>query len=214
VSAELRLRLIEKVLAAPAAALPEIERVLERVTESQPKPDWHHAPPHRFNESGTYMVTAATYDHEHVFRGEVALDRLQAELLAAREMGWDFEAWAVFSNHYHFVAQMRQGAVPLSDVLHRIHQRTALWANERDGQPGRKVWHNFWDTHLTFERSYLARLNYVMQNPVKHGLVPRAELYRWCSTEWFQRTAPPAHARTVFGFQIDRVKVEDDFDPV
>jgi hypothetical protein len=39
------------------------------------------------------------------------------------------------------------------------------------------VWYNFRDTRLTYEKSYLARLNYVYQNAVKHGLVPVANQY-------------------------------------
>jgi len=30
---------------------------------------------------------------------------------------------------------------------------------------------NFWDTRLTFEKSWLARLKYVHHNPLYHGLV-------------------------------------------
>jgi putative transposase len=30
--------------------------------------------------------------------------------------------------------------------------------------------YEFWDTHLTFEKSWLARLHYVHHNPVHHGL--------------------------------------------
>ena len=54
------------------------------------------------------------------------------------------------------------------------------------------MWHNFWDTKLTFEKSYLARLNYVHQNAVKHVLVPAANQYRWCSAAWFEQTATRA----------------------
>src|SRR6185295_13265442 len=56
-------------------------------------------------------------------------------------------------------------------------QKDYLWQLEAwaaftiDNATGRQVWYNFWDTKLTFENSYLARLNYVHQNPVKHGLV-------------------------------------------
>ena len=35
-------------------------------------------------------------------------------------------------------------------------------------------------------KSYLARLNYVHQNPVKHGLVRVANQYRWCSAAWLE----------------------------
>jgi REP-associated tyrosine transposase len=50
------------------------------------------------------MVTAGTYKKEHLFRGPKRLDVLHRGLLAvAQEFGWQLEAWAVFSNHYHFV---------------------------------------------------------------------------------------------------------------
>jgi putative transposase len=56
----------------------------------------------------------------------------------------------------------------------------------------RKVWHNFWDTRLMYEKSYLARLNYTHQNAVTHRLVPVANQYPWRSAAWFERTAAPA----------------------
>jgi len=64
---------------------------------------------------------------------------------------------------------------------------------------------------LTFERSWLARLNYVHQNPVKHGVVPVANQYPWCSAAWFERTASPAQVKTIYSFKTDRVNVYDDF---
>jgi len=54
-------------------------------------------------------------------------------------------------------------------------------------------------------------LNYVHQNAVKHKLVPVANQYPWCSAAWFEREASPAQVNTIYGFKIDRVKVEDDF---
>ena len=67
---------------------------------------------------------------------------------------------------------------------------------------------------LTYQNSYLARLNYVHQNPVRHGLVPVANQYRWCSASWFERTATRAQVRTVYGFKIDKVEVVDEFEPL
>jgi putative transposase len=75
------------------------------------------------------------------------------------------------------------------------------------------VWHNYWETRLTYQRSYLARLNYVHQNPVKHGLVPVASQYRWCSAAWFERTASTAQVKSIYRFKVDQVRVRDDFDP-
>jgi putative transposase len=123
----------------------------------------------------------------------------------------------VFSNHYHFVAhspQLENTAEHLSDMLSLFHEKTAKWINKLDGSRGRQVWHNFWDTRLTFEKSYLARLNYVHQNPVKHGLVPKAALYPWCSAAWFERTARPAQVKTIYDFKLDKVKVYDEYEPL
>ncbi|MCB1126116.1 MAG: transposase [Verrucomicrobiae bacterium] len=176
---------------------------------------WPHAPEHRLTSRGTYFVTAATYGHQHRFAGSARLGVLHRGLLqVAAEAGWVMQAWAVFSNHYHFVARSpgaSETAKELSRVLGRLHGTTATWINRLDAAPGRKVWHNFWDTRLTYERSYLARLSYVHQNAVKHGLVSVANQYPWCSARWFERTAPAASVRTIYRFRTDRVNVPDDY---
>ena len=59
------------------------------------------------------------------------------------------------------------------------------------------MWHNFRDSRLTYEKSYLARLAYTHRNPVKHGLVPVANQYPWCSAAWFEREATPAQRKTI-----------------
>ncbi len=151
----------------------------------------------------------------HLFKGRDRLSVLHRELLGvAAEAGWQLEAWAVFSNHYHFVGRSpptARTAESLSQMLGRLHEKTAKWVNRLDNVVRRKVWHNYWDTRLTYERSYLARLNYVHQNPVKHGLVPVANQYPWCSARWFERTGTEAQVRTVYGFPTDRVMVQDEY---
>ncbi|MGA7274814.1 MAG: hypothetical protein WBX14_08225, partial [Candidatus Udaeobacter sp.] len=80
--------------------------------------------------------------------------------------------------------------------------------------PARKVWHNFWDTKLSYQKSYLARLNYVHQNAVKHGLAQLASQYPWCSARWFEGVASPAMVRSIYRFKTDAVSVRDDFVPI
>ena len=175
---------------------------------------WPHAPLHELSARGTYIVTAGTYGKEHRFRGRKRVEVLHRGLLkVANDFGWLFEAWSVFSNHYHFVAHSPEdGADNLSQMLGLLHEKTAKWINDIDGTAGREVWHNFWETRLTHQRSYLARLNYVHQNPVRHGLVPTANQYPWCSAGWFERTARPAQVKTVYGLKTDRLKILDDFE--
>jgi len=177
---------------------------------------WPHAPTHRLGEAGTYMVTAGTYRKAHHFRTGERLGVLQRGLLkSAAQSGWQIEAWAVFSNHYHFIAHSpRDGAESLSPMLHDLHGALAEWVNRRDSARGRHVWHNYRETLLTFEKSYLSRLHYVHRNPVHHGLVAVANQYPWCSAAWFERTATAPQVRTIYNFATDRLKVFDEWTPV
>ena len=184
----------------------------------EPKTPWPHAPTHQLSAQGTYCVTAATYQKAHYFRSAKRLRVLYRGLLAVTEkFGWQLEAWAVFSNHYHFIGHSPEtapDASSLADMLSVLHVETARWVNRLDLTPSRQVWHNFWETRLTHQRSYLARLNYVHQNPVRHGLVPVANQYRWCSAAWFERTASPAIVKSIYRFKFDRLNVHDDFEAV
>lgn len=178
---------------------------------------WPHAPEHRLSTAGTYFVTAGTYLRRHRFAGKDRLAVLHRGLLkVASDFGWRLEAWAVFSNHYHFVGHSpveEKTAENLSRMLGLLHEKTAKWINKLDQTPGREVWHNYRETKLTYERSYFARLNYTHQNPVKHGLVTVASHYPWCSVRWFERTATPAHIKTIYGFKTDKLVSPDECEP-
>jgi putative transposase len=182
-----------------------------------PKTPWPHAPLHQLSQSGTYFVTASTHGKQHHFRDRQRLAVLHRGLLTvARDFDWRLEAWAVFSNHYHFVGHSPESAndaQSLSDMLSVLHTKTARWINKLDNSPARRVWFNFWETRLTYHRSYLARLNYVHQNAVKHGLVPCANQYPWCSARWFERSTSAAAVKAIYRFRIDTVNVLDDFRP-
>jgi len=182
-----------------------------------PQTSWPHAPTHKLADGGTYFVTASTYGKAHHFQGADRLVVLQRGLLSLHaQFGWRLEAWAIFSNHYHFIAHTPQetsDATTLTAMLRELHSKMARWANCLDKTPGRRVWYNYRETRLSFQQSYLARLNYVHQNAVRHGLVIVANAYPWCSAAWFERAATPAQVKTIYRFKSDQVRVADDFVP-
>ena len=175
--------------------------------------DWPHAPPHRLTERGTYFVTAATYLKAHHFTSPKRLEVLQRGLLTvAKEYGWNLEAWAVFSNHYHFVAKSPDDPATPQIMLKELHVKLSGWVNRLDKAPGRNVWHNFRETQLTHPTSYFARLNYTHGNAVHHGLVANAKDYPWCSAAWFEDSTSPAMVKSIRRFKSDKLKIEDSFD--
>jgi putative transposase len=218
--ADPRIRLIERICRLSTDKLPRVESLLNELEQKAllpptASPDWPHAPVHRVSENGTFIITASTIDKDHFFRGADRLTLLESELLAtARHYEITIEAWAVFSNHYHLVVHVNSEVNQIPQFVSQVHTKSAAAINLIDGTDRRHVWFNYWDTRLTFEKSYFARLNYVHQNPVKHGLVHRAADYRWCSAAWFEKTATTAQVKSVYSFKIDRVNVEDDFDPL
>jgi putative transposase len=171
--------------------------------------DWPHAPPHKLLQGGVYFVTARTYQEQHIYRDAQSLDQLQDRLcLFAEEHEVRLQAWSLFSNHYHLVAGVDQGE-NLRRMISHLHSLEGIQCNARDSSAGRKVWFQFRDTLLTFERSWFARLRYTHENAVHHGLVEQAAAYRWCSAAWFERTASPGVVKAVSRCGIDRVTAWD-----
>ena len=174
--------------------------------------NWPHGPAHWLFEPGIYIVTAGTFKKLNYLNTPQRLDLVLESLFSVtEEFGWKLHAWAILVNHYHFVACSPSDPKTLSRLLGKLHMTTAKQLNEWDRQPGRKIWHQFWDRRITFEKSYLARLNYVNNNPVKHGVVADPIQYHWCSTNWFITHASSAFVNTVKGFKIDKISEYDDF---
>jgi REP-associated tyrosine transposase len=175
-------------------------------------PDWHHAPIHRLTEAGAYCVTGATYLKQRFFHRRTQLDMLQEIFFdCAKRLEWRLQAWSFFPNHYHFVAFSPENATTLAKLINEFHSATARELNRTERQVGHRVWYQYWDTHLTIAGSYLARLRYVHENAVHHGIVQRATNYRWCSADWFERNASSAFYKAVSVMKIDRVSIVDDF---
>lgn len=175
--------------------------------------DWPHAPLHRPSLSGSQIVTAATYQHRHLLRGNDRLTLFQERVLnAIREAGLTANAWSFFSNHYHVILAGIPEGYDVGGFFQELHGSLSSELNELDGARGRKCFFQYWDSGFRDERSYLARLRYVMDNPVRHGLVRRAQDYPFCSASWFAKSVPRSFLRTVETFKIDRVSVPDQFE--
>ena len=183
--------------------MPEAEPVCQR---------WHHAPSHLFLPNNTYMVTAGTYQKKAYFNTPDKLDFLRNTILEElSRLNWLLEAWAIMANHYHFIAQISESPDSLRSIIQSVHSKTAIWLNSIDNMPARRVWFQYWDSCITYERSYWARLKYVHTNPVKHGLVENASQYPWCSFSWFIHNTESDFRHSVLSMPVDKIAVYEDF---
>src|SRR5262245_28374267 len=127
-----------------------------RDIQSQPgEKDWPHAPIHRLDTNGVYIITAGTHYKRHLYNSPEKLTLLEARLLTlAKQSEWQLEAWAVFSNHYHFVARSLPGATDLGQLIRRLHAVTARALNRLEPTEGRAVRSHICATRLADQYSH------------------------------------------------------------
>jgi putative transposase len=174
--------------------------------------DYRHNPPHLYIPNAIYMITGSTIGKHSFFDTDLKMAYLLNTLQErASKMDWKVEAWAILSNHYHFIAKAPGDASTLSPLIRCIHSLSARYVNDLDKVPGRRIWHNYWDKCISSDKAYLVRLHYVNLNPVKHGLVEKPEDYSFSSYKYFMDDADTEFKREVFSQSIDGLDIEDDF---
>jgi putative transposase len=143
-------------------------------------------------------LTAVGKDRLPVFRTDALKVVACAALDEARQSGGFFLlAYVVMPDHLHVITD---GTRKPSEVLRFIKgimsHRVVGYLKEqgyessleklRHGEQARRYKYSLWQHHsnvmlLTSEGVFMQRVHYTHQNPVRAGLVERAEEYRWSS---------------------------------
>jgi putative transposase len=98
-----------------------------------PTKDWPHAPLHRLDCDGIYLVTGGTLNKQHLFNTDQELSLLESDVLSlAKRYLWQLEAWAVFVNHYHLIVRSISAGPALDKFLKHLHSNTARKLNALD----------------------------------------------------------------------------------
>ncbi|MDK1022419.1 MAG: transposase, partial [Candidatus Hydrogenedentes bacterium] len=88
-------------------------------------------------------------------------------------------AYCLMTNHVHLVVVPQEGA-SLGTALHDTHTVYAMYFNSRTGFSGH-VWQGRFFSCPLDESHHWAAVRYIEQNPVRAGIVDRAEDYPWSS---------------------------------
>ena len=151
------------------------------------------------NPEGLYFVTFATEGWTDVFtRNEYKNILIDNLAYCQKNKGLEIFAWCIMTNHVHLMVRATEGHL-LPDILRDFKKFTAkviLKAIADNDHESRKEWllkqfitpdgNRFWrsDNHpieLWSNAVIDQKLNYIHQNPVKGGLVFRAEDYVYSS---------------------------------
>ena len=87
---------------------------------------------------------------------------------------YKLSAWVIMPNHVHVLIEQIEGH-RLGDVVHSWKSYTANRINEVTGQTGALWAPDYFDRFIRDERHYANAVSYIECNPVKAGLISRAE---------------------------------------
>jgi len=98
---------------------------------------------------------------------------------AERLRYYDLHAYAVMANHVHMLITPR---VEVRKLMNGLKGVTAREANEILNRTGMRFWQDeSFDHWVRSEAQFLRVKNYIEENPVKAGLVAKAEDWPWSS---------------------------------
>ncbi len=89
-------------------------------------------------------------------------------------------AWSVMPNHVHALIETREGW-SLPDILHTWKSFSAQEANKVLRRTGPFWFREYFDRFIRNEEHYHNTVDYIINNPVKTGLVDSAEAWRFSS---------------------------------
>lgn len=160
------------------------EVIATRIQRGYP---WH-SPPHVDAPGCFRIITAACFEHSHFLSSSERISWFEHELLEhLRNEGLECTAWVVLSNHYHLLVKI-ENIKEFVRSLGQLHGRTAHEINGMDQTRGRQVWYRCQDRIMRNERHYYTSLNYIHNNPVKHGYVKLWGQWPYSSFHWYLQT--------------------------
>jgi putative transposase len=116
----------------------------------------------------------------------------QETLLHFDEERYRLLAWCIMPNRVHVVAEMLAGH-SMSNVVKSWKSFTARQANARLGRTGAFWEPDYFDRYMRNEDHLMRTIDYVENNPVKAGLVDKADDWPWSSASRERGPPGPHH---------------------
>ena len=86
-----------------------------------------------------------------------------------KKFGFPLIAYVILNNHYHLILKI-SCAETIPKFIGELNGASARTINKADDVTGRKIWWNYYDHIIRDEADFFKHLNYIHQNPIKHGL--------------------------------------------
>lgn len=124
----------------------------------------------------TYFITVNCINREPLLCDKAATQACQMLWRLHRQGHLSLCAWVLMPDHMHTLVQLHHGQ-SLAQSVGRMHSCVAKAANRAQNRIG-KFWQGaYHDRRIRDERQLRNTLRYMINNPVKAGLVPKPGMY-------------------------------------
>jgi putative transposase len=132
-------------------------------------------------DGGYYHLIARGNNQLFLFSESGGLQKFKDILAQSKaKFAWQLLHYCLMSNHIHLLAQIGKGH-ELPKLMKFLLQCYSRWYQARTGYKG-YLWEGRYKSPLISKESYLLECGrYIERNPVRAGIVRRAEDYSWSS---------------------------------
>ena len=152
----------------------------------RPRPHSHRLRTGRWSEANRiYLVTTATRSRRPLFH-DFALGRIVVTAFRFQEQSGRAKtmAFVVMPDHFHWLLQL-EAATRLKRVVHSVKGYSAWAINHASGTVRSSVWQEgFHDHAVRREESLVELARYVIENPLRAGLVEHIGDYPLWDSLW------------------------------
>ena len=174
-----------------------------------------HAPPHwEYEGNIRFFITATCYKHQKIIGHSAArMSECETAVLdACAKLEAKVYSWCILPNHYHLLA-LTDRIDDLRSELGQFHGRSSYEWNGQDKARGRKVWYKALERPMRSERHFWATMNYIHNNPVKHGYVKCWQDWPYSSSrEFIEKVGREEAERIWYEYPIRDYGKKWDFD--
>ncbi len=140
-------------------------------------------------ETRTYLVTAVTAERRSLFQVSATAELIQQTVLDYRSQGkFLLHSFVIMPDHF------RALITPASDVSLEKAMQFIKGGFSFRLKSKQDVWmRSFNESQIMSVEKFMSCVRYVEENPVRRGLVPTAEAYRFSSAACGRPDAMPIH---------------------
>lgn len=131
-----------------------------------------------------YFLTFCTRDRQNHFTGSVTVDNVLGQFLAiADEFSMAVIAWCFMPDHVHLLIEGKRDDADLCSFVHAAKQRTGYEFAQRTRK---QLWQpSYYDRVLRDEDATISVVRYIIENPVRGGLVQSPKEYPFVGSTRF-----------------------------